>query len=557
MIRQPLVEQFSHSRRKAAIMRDILPKLPDQPKLLIDRERTHCGKGFQNHGQSIPSVQKMATSSCSVKQPRFIPNHPTVNGLWEELHQRGEREEVLVLQRSAGGAFYVLGRGFVARGGLTVSVQSGPVGDEAGAEGDDGGRQRRGVRHDDRAHRLQKKQGVKRLTLRRDPAKTAPMSTTRRRFLQRTLHSTAALALPTVAPAAQSAEAFSFVLLGDLHYDKLQHHDMAWIQQHKGGDLSQIHNYTRITAELTPRLFAAVRESLTALKATPETQAAFILQAGDLVEGLCGSEELSVLQNREALAFLADQHLGIPFVFTKGNHDVTGDGAPAAFKDVFHPFLSQQTASFAGGGQITSANFAFQHANAHFCFFDAYDPTSLDWLEATLATRTARHCFVTVHPPVVPYGARSTWHLFSSDRDKAKREKLLHLLGQQNALVLGGHIHRFNTLCRTTPRGGRFAQLGLSSVINRPDVTPDTELDGVKDFTGDQIRVEPQHSLETETARRAIYDAEAPHVKAFSYANLPGHATITIRDSAVEAVIHTGITRQIYKTIDLTALLAS
>jgi hypothetical protein len=326
---------------------------------------------------------------------------------------------------------------------------------------------------------------------------------------------------------------------------------MRWLQEHKAGDLGQIRNYSRITADLMPRLFASVRESVR------ETSAAFVLQAGDLVEGLCGTEELSVRQNREAVAFVEGQKLGVPFVFTKGNHDVTGDGAVEAFNEVFHPFLTRQATEFKGGGDVQSACYSIEHGNAQFCFFDAYDKASLDWLEAALARRTAQHCFVVIHPPVVPYGARATWHLYSSERDKARRERLLQLLGRQNAFVLGGHIHRFNTLCRTTPGAGRFAQLAISSVVTKAEVTPDTELDGVEDYNGDQIRVEPKHSPETEQARRGVYAAEAPFVKAFAYADLPGHATLTVDGGHVQAVMYSGITRQVYKTVDLTALLTS
>lgn len=381
----------------------------------------------------------------------------------------------------------------------------------------------------------------------------------RRRFLRNALRVTAALALPSLARAAApaSTKAFSFILLGDLHYAKLAHHDMKWLREHKAGYLSQINNYTRITADITPRLFATVKETMAARAAAPETRAAFVLQAGDLVEGLCGTAELSALQNREAIGFVESQKLGVPFVFTKGNHDVTGDGAVEAFKEVFHPFLSQQTAAFQGGGEVKSACCSIEHGNAQFCFFDACEKTSFDWLQAALARRTAQHCFVTIHPPVVPYGARATWHLYNSDKDKPRREKLLDLLGKQNAFVLGGHIHRFNTICRTTPGGGRFAQLAISSVVGSADVKPATELDGVKDYNGDQIKGEPKHSPETEAARRAVYATEAPSVKAFSYADLPGHAAVTINGGQVQATMYSGITRKVYKTVDLTKLLAS
>lgn len=369
------------------------------------------------------------------------------------------------------------------------------------------------------------------------------MNLTRRDFLR----ATTALALPSVTGAAPppSAEGFSFVLLGDLHYDKLEHHDMGWLEKNKAGDLSQIRNYSRITADLTPRLFASVRASVA------ESRAAFVLQVGDLVEGLCGTEELATRQNAEALAFVESTSLGAPFLFTKGNHDVTGDGAPEAFRKVFHPFLERQIAPYAGGGKMEGACYTVEHADTQFCFFDAYDKASLDWLEAVLARRTARHCFVIIHPPVVPYGARATWHLYSSPRDRARREKLLTLLGRQNAFVLGGHLHKYSTLTRTTPGGGRFVQVAVSSIVNHLEVQPKDQLSGVAHYNGDQVRVEPRHSPETETERRAVYEAERPFVTTFAYADLPGHALIRVEGDRLTAQFYSGVSRRVWKTVDL------
>lgn len=369
------------------------------------------------------------------------------------------------------------------------------------------------------------------------------MKLSRRQFISSSL-----AAAPACAFGA-SADSFSFALLGDLHYDKLEHHDLTWLDKHHPGDLSQIKNYSRITADLTPRLFEAVRQSVAA------SRSSFVLQVGDVVEGLCGTGELSVRQNREALAFIEGAKLGAPFVFTKGNHDVTGDGSVEAFKEVFHPFLGSQTSGFKGGGKVASANYHFEHRDALFCFFDAYEKDSLDALEAVLVRPTARHCFVIIHPPVVPYGARATRHIFSSERDRSCRDKLLTMLGRQNAFVLGGHIHRFNAMCRETPGRGRFVQFALSSVVNSAAPKPDTELEGLKDYTPNQIRVEPKHSPETEEQRRAVYVTEAPFVKAFSYADLPGHAVVAVDGEKVRVTMHAGVSRDVYRTLDLSELM--
>lgn len=372
----------------------------------------------------------------------------------------------------------------------------------------------------------------------------------RRRFLQ-----ASAAALLASRVQAASTKALSFVLLGDLHFDKPEHHDFAWVQEHSPDSVRQSENYSRITREIMPRLFATVRETIAA-RSREGVPVSFVLQVGDVVEGLCGSEELAATQNREALEFVRGAELGVPLLFTKGNHDVTGPGSVEMFQRIFHPFLTEQARALSPGtGAVASGRYVVTLGNAQFVFFDAYDAESLAWFESVAAARTAEHCFVVIHPPVVPYGARATWHLYSSAKDQPKREKLLELLGGQEAFVLGGHIHKFNEIARLAGRG-RFAQLAVSSVINSADVKPKDVLTGIEQYNGDQIRVEPQHSPGTEAQRRAVYEAERSFVRAFEYADLPGYAVVTVDGGRVTAEVFAGISRERWRTVDLTELRA-
>ena len=230
----------------------------------------------------------------------------------------------------------------------------------------------------------------------------------RRQFLATSTAAAGLAFTPRWARAAVgNTSQFSFVLLGDLHFDQLDHHDMNWVQKEKPNDVRQIENYSRITREVSPVLLKTVRETVAELNRTPATRVAFVLQAGDLVEGLCGSEELSVRQNTEALILVRDAKLEAPFLFTKGNHDIAGPGAIAAFRTVFHPFLTDQARAVERvSAEVTSGSYSVTHGNAQFAFFDAYEAgKSLEWFEALAARRTAEHLFVVVHPPVVPYGA--------------------------------------------------------------------------------------------------------------------------------------------------------
>lgn len=355
---------------------------------------------------------------------------------------------------------------------------------------------------------------------------------------------------------AGQKDGFSFALLGDLHYDKLQHHNLDWLQAEKPDDLRQVRNYSRLTSEIIPSLFGRTRDAIKE-RQNAEAPIALVVQVGDLVEGLCGSETLAVLQNSDVLEFLKKSSLRVPFLFAKGNHDITGQGAPEAFKTVFHPFLSTQLGTLGRPGKVDSACFSFERGDTLFCFFDAYDKESLPWLEAALAARTQRHCFLVLHPPVIPYGARSTWHVFSAERDRTKRERLLELLGKHNVFVLSGHIHKHNLTVRTTAGGGRFLQFALSSVISSASPQPRDILDGLDAYSPDQVKIEPGFSPATEQQRREVYLTERKFVRQFQYADLPGYAVVEVSGPKVSVQIFAGTTTTPWRTLDLTRLLSA
>jgi hypothetical protein len=351
---------------------------------------------------------------------------------------------------------------------------------------------------------------------------------------------------------AASSKRLSFLLLGDLHLDKLEHHDMAWMKTNKPDGIRAVQTYSRITSEIMPQLMASVRQTIMDRRKAGEQPVECIIQVGDFVEGLCGNLELAMQHNEDAIQFMKQADLGVPFFFTKGNHDITGDGAVEAYRNVFHPFLTGQARRFhADTDPLTRGFYTVQRGPVEFAFFDPYDPESLDWFEGVTDHRTAPHLFVIIHPPVIPYGARSTWHLYSRSNQKSRRERLLDLLGQQNATVLGGHIHKYNLSARKTPGGGRFVQLALSSVISAPNVTPKDELNGLKHYNADQIKVEPTFSPGTERERRAVYEEERPFVERFEYANLPGYAVVTVDGTAVEVDIYSGVSRKIWRKRNL------
>lgn len=342
---------------------------------------------------------------------------------------------------------------------------------------------------------------------------------------------------------------YSFLVVGDLHYDRLDHHDFAWLDKNHPNDLSQIQNYSKLTSTTMPHVFDRLKREIRKLEAS-NAPAAFVIQVGDFVEGLCGSEELSVQQNQEAIAFINHSDLGVPFLFTKGNHDVTGDGAKEAFRSQFHPFIRAEAAKVDGSSLPVDANYRIQFGNDDFVFFDAYESDSLDWFEGEAAKLNGNRLFFIVHPPVVPYGARSSWHLYSDAKMSAKRTEFLNLLASHQAIVLGGHLHKYSMLERKVEEH-RFMQLAVCSIVSAIDEQPRDELDGVDRYSADQVNLEPNHSPSTIDERRAIYDRERESIKQFQYANSAGFACITVRPDATEARIFSGCADYPFRTVRL------
>jgi len=53
--------------------------------------------------------------------------------------------------------------------------------------------------------------------------------------------------------------AYSFVYLGDIHFDKRSHHDFEWVKANKPRDIRQIEDYVRITEKYTPGLLRRIQ----------------------------------------------------------------------------------------------------------------------------------------------------------------------------------------------------------------------------------------------------------------------------------------------------------
>jgi hypothetical protein len=367
--------------------------------------------------------------------------------------------------------------------------------------------------------------------------KTPPLS--RRRFLAASAGVTISLAVgrtgsaqgdpPPTTQVPAGDHDYGFPLLGDIHFDLPEHHDFDWVRREKPNDIRQIENYIRVTREHTPRLLARTARAV----ADSPVPMPFVVQVGDLVEGLCGSYDLQALQFRDTFDAIQAAGIGRPMLITKGNHDITGPGAREAFDQVLLPWQARQL-----GRDAVRSHYTVEQGEDLLVFFDAYQP-DLDWLEQTLTDRPARHTFFVIHPPVIPYNYRAHWHVFARPGQADDRRRLVSLLGRRHAIVLCGHLHKHSLLVRQTPEGP-ITQLAINSVIRSESPQPREELAGAEAYGPQLLELNPDWHPDSLEQRRRWLTTERPHVTRFSYANVPGHAVVRVAGDRVDVDVHLG-----------------
>ena len=140
---------------------------------------------------------------------------------------------------------------------------------------------------------------------------------------------------------------------------------------------------------------------------------------GDLSEGLAGSPQKAIQMANSAFKAVNKMNLKVPFIMTKGNHDITGPGAKEAFEKVYLPNMAR----LAGHPSLQSANYTTTLDDVLFVCYDPWDrnPEGLQQLEKSLAGSKATYKFVMLHEPVIPVNERC-WHVFR--QDNAKRMQL-------------------------------------------------------------------------------------------------------------------------------------
>jgi len=342
-----------------------------------------------------------------------------------------------------------------------------------------------------------------------------------------------------------NAQKSSFLILGDLHYDLLVDHDMNWLST-KPDDLRQVtKEYTIYTRKNWSDFMGILRQKVQ----TVEPPVKAVIQLGDLSEGLAGSDEKAGQMAADVMKAVEAVNMPVPWIITKGNHDITGTGAFEAFQEFYVPMIRKQT----NNPEIKNASYSYISGNVQVTCLDPWDKNTdmVAFLEKELSASKAKFKFVAIHEPVIPVTERG-WHTLRQNPEQ--REKLLEVIARNKAIVLCGHLHRYSVVRRNTPFGP-IVQVMINSVVkDRKYQEPPRVITKYDPSLAENM---PNWQPETLEARKAILAEEAKYVTFYKQTNLPGYAIIKVDNEkeSVQLEYYAAFGKVPYDKIDLTKLL--
>jgi hypothetical protein len=351
-----------------------------------------------------------------------------------------------------------------------------------------------------------------------------------------------------ICPAAD----VSFIVLGDLHYDKLEFHDMDWLKNKwvNPDDYRQVtQEYVVYTAKNWDKLMKALGRRIKGNGG----QVKGIVQLGDFMEGLAGNPEMVKKMEFGTIKAIEEPNFQVRWILVKGNHDGwrKGQGEAEAYKEIMVPFRNKQMGIADGG-----TSFRYRAGDIEFFCPDSEMElnTLIDFLEKGLAESNAKFKFVAMHAPVIPVTGRC-WDIFGIKDMKARaqsQERLLGLLARNEAIVLCAHLHRYSVVRRDTGRGP-VIQVMLNSVIR------DSNSPGpywyTRQFGPELVDMEPDFAPATQQQRKQVLRQEMKYVTDFRLADFPGYAVLTIKRERICLKMYRGVTDTVQEEVDLSQML--
>jgi hypothetical protein len=322
---------------------------------------------------------------------------------------------------------------------------------------------------------------------------------------------------------AGNAQSSKIIILGDIHYDLADDHDMTWLKS-KPDDIRQIKEYTENIAKNWKDYMGIIRSVATKKGDT----AALVRQLGDLSEGLGGTPAKAREMAAHAMDAIEGVHTHTPWLLVKGNHDITGPGAPDAFLEYYIPMIRKQTKD----NSIKSANYSYLSGNVQITCVDPWDKSIdiVEFLDKELSGSKASVKIVAIHEPVIPVTERC-WHVLRNEPEK--RQKLLNVIAKNHAIVLCGHLHKYSVVKRNTDSGPIVQIMAISVVSDRNYLVPRSVITQYGPSLVDDV---PNWEPATANQRKAWLSEESKYVTFYKQTDLPGYGIFRI-DASGKSII--------------------
>lgn len=259
-----------------------------------------------------------------------------------------------------------------------------------------------------------------------------------------------------------STSKYSIVILGDTHFDTepadVYHSNynekVEWLNRVQRAEFARNGEMWR---ERCPRMLKRASRLI-----TPDTRMVF--QMGDLIQGDCGKGEVHRKMLDDVLNNFKKELGGLPFVTVVGNHDIRGVDADK----VYHEYMPERM-SLELGRKIEKTTFSFTIGNDAFIVLDFNAPDDAEIEKLLKETEGARHTFVIVHGPLLPFdGSSCRWffHGGASKSETAARRHFRELFARRNVICLCGHVHS-TEFADWYGDGGRITQMTMNSVWSK------------------------------------------------------------------------------------------
>ena len=292
----------------------------------------------------------------------------------------------------------------------------------------------------------------------------------RRTFLSLSAASLAGWGLSGMLPAqawgrGRKNDAYNIIILGDTHFDTEpadvyhSHYNepTEWLNRVQRAEFARNGEMWR---ERCPRLVKRA-----ACLVDENTRQ--VLQMGDLIQGDCGNGEVHRKMLSDVMdSFKASFGGALPLVTVVGNHDIRGTDAKAVYHDYMPKRMSEEL-----GQPVAKTTFAYWIGPDAYIVIDFNHPDDEEVDKLLQETRKARHTFIVIHGPVLPYDAASCRWFFHGSAKPAHTQARLHFrreFATRNAIVLCGHVHR-TELADWWGDGGRITQMTMNSVWSQPE----------------------------------------------------------------------------------------